>query len=184
MRVKFINLEKSLIKILYLFCFSFKIHSSVHMKMLKSYLAKFLSQMLSITHIFRSKDISNDKSKYQRIDTLLKSWGVISGHYRPDGTIQKTTKGRRYQTFVISYQFLYAIKFIISMFIRDDSIWVYYTADFCAMYSLWIPRRIYVFVLLLVSLKSLIIQIHYRMFENENRNIKWLGIHYLIEGKF
>jgi hypothetical protein len=117
-----------------------------------------------------------------RIDYLMRKWGLISGNYRNDGTIQSTNSGKIYQIFSIIYSIYYCIKIFIAMNLSDNSVWIYYIGDpstaFMNMFS-----RIYLqIVLFLVTLKSFFMLLYYYFNQNTGR-LSWIGNSQSFKGK-
>jgi hypothetical protein len=56
------------------------------------------------------------------VDSLLISWGLLSGHYQNDGTIQTTKWSRFHHLFAIVFLWFMLIRSVLSFFLDENSI--------------------------------------------------------------
>jgi len=63
------------------------------------------------------------------IDSLLMSWGLLSGHYQNDGTIQTTKWSRFHQLFTIVFLWFMLIRSVLPIFLDENGIWIQYIGD-------------------------------------------------------
>ncbi len=63
------------------------------------------------------------------VDSLLMSWGLLSGHYQNDGTIQTTKWSRFHQLFTKVFLWFMLIRSVLYIFVDENSIWIQYIGD-------------------------------------------------------
>lgn len=78
-------------------------------------MSKFLSSYYKLlTFILNSKSASLSSSSTRpnppivELDSVLKSWGLISGQYMNDGSIRSTKLGKFNQIFILSFMTYYS----------------------------------------------------------------------------
>lgn len=115
------------------------------------------------------------------LDSLLMSWGLLSGEYTNDGTIKSKTVGRINQLFILLFLFYYSMKFFIAMFIDDNSIILIYMGDWSLNFVHMIPRVFILSFWLSITLKSLTTTIYYYVNRNTGQ-LNWFRISQLTKG--
>ena len=83
------------------------------------------------------------------VDSLLKSWGLLSGHYQNDGTIQTTKWSRFHQLFKIAFLWYILILFTVSIFLDENNVWIDYIGDVSIVFN-QMMRRIFLRVLIAI----------------------------------
>jgi hypothetical protein len=63
------------------------------------------------------------------IDSLLISWGLLSGRYENDGNIHSRKWSQFHQLFTIAFLWFTLIRFTVSIFLDENSIWIHYIGD-------------------------------------------------------
>jgi hypothetical protein len=74
------------------------------------------------------------------IDSLLISWGLISGHYENDDNIQTRQWSRFHQLFTIAFLWYILIRFIVSIFLDENSVLIAYIGDISIVFNQMMPR--------------------------------------------
>jgi hypothetical protein len=115
------------------------------------------------------------------VDSLLISWGLLSGHYKNDDTIQTTKWSRFHQLFTVVFLWLMLIRSVLSIFLDENSIWIQYIGDFSIAFNDMMPRIFYQVVVLSGTIKPAIMAIYFYMKE-ESDKLSWLKIMQLCKG--
>ena len=115
------------------------------------------------------------------VDSLLISWGLLSGHYQNDGTIQTTKWSRFHQLFTIVFLWFMLIRSVLTIFVDENSIWIQYVGDFSIVLNDMMPRIFFQVVILNSSIKSAIVAIYFYM-KGESDKLSWLKIMQLCKG--
>jgi hypothetical protein len=115
------------------------------------------------------------------VDSLLISWGLLSGHYQNDGTIHTTKWSRFHQLFTIVFMWVMLIRSVLCIFLDENSIWIQYIGDFSITLNDMMPRIFFQVVILNSSIKSAIMAIYFYMKE-ESDKLSWLKIMQLCKG--
>jgi hypothetical protein len=127
---------------------------------------------------------NSDKKKVPKVklDSLLRSWGLLSGEYRTDGTIETTRKAKLHQIFAIIFLIYYCLSLTAAMILSDDSIYIYYIGDVSALYMQNSPRIYTQMLFFLATVKSLCMALCY-YYNQKSGQLCWLGIPESIRGK-
>jgi hypothetical protein len=115
------------------------------------------------------------------IDSLLMSWGLLSGHYQNDGTIQTTKWSRFHQLFTIVFLWFMLISSVLYIFLDENSIWILYIGDLSITLKDMMPRIFYQVLILISNIKPAILAIYFYMKE-ESDKLSWLKIMQLCKG--
>jgi hypothetical protein len=117
------------------------------------------------------------------LDSLFQTWGLVTGKYRDDGAIETTNYGKLIQKFFIFYSIIYLIDVIITMILKDDSVWIYYLGDPSVMIMKICPRIYFQMLIIPVLLKTILILLYFD-YNQSNGKLIWLEIPKLIKGIF
>jgi len=115
------------------------------------------------------------------VDSLLMSWGLLSGHYQNDGTIQTTKWSRFHQLFTIVFMWFMLIRSALSIFLDENSIWIQYIGDVSIAFNVMMPRIFFQVVILSGNIKPIIMATYFYMKE-ESDKLSWLKIMQLCKG--
>jgi len=96
------------------------------------------------------------------LDTLLISWGLLSGKYRKDGTIESTKWAKFNQIFGILFLIHYGIKLIIAIMLNDNSVWIYYLGNCSVVLMTMFPRIYFEALMLSITIKSILVLFFYK----------------------
>ncbi len=129
-----------------------------------------------------SKSWKNNAPDVQ-LDSLLQTWGLLTGKYRDDGAIETTNYGKLIQKFFIFYSIIYLIDTIIAMILKDESVWIYYLGDPSVIVMKLCPRIYFQMIIIAVSMKTILI-LWYFYYNQSNGKLIWLEIPKLIIGIF
>lgn len=148
---------------------------------------RFESISKVLVYFFNSKSTSLSLTTLKprppeiQLDSVLKSWGLLSGEYMNDGSIRSTKFAKFNQLFIIFFFTYYLMKFLLAMFIEDDSILLIYIGDLTIIFMDMSPRIFFNTFYSIVSLKSLLVSINYLVNEKTGR-LSWLRITQLTKG--
>lgn len=116
-----------------------------------------------------------------RLDSVLVSFGLLSGEYENDGSIKDTKYGKYNQIFIISYLGYYTLKIFLSMIIADNSVLLIYIGD-PALIWMKMCRRIYFHAFYIaLTLKAFLVLLYY-YFNRNSGKLCWLRITQLSKG--
>jgi hypothetical protein len=115
------------------------------------------------------------------VDSLLISWGLLSGHYQNDGTIQTTKWSRFHQLFTKVFVWFMLIRSVLSIFLDEKSIWIQYIGDLSITFEDMMPRIFFQVLILNANIKPAIMSIYFYMKE-ESDKLSWLKIMQLCKG--
>ena len=85
-----------------------------------------------ITYIKNEKLYRTPKTN---VDSLLISWGVISGHFQSDGTFKTTKLYHNYQIFVMVFIWCLAIRYAFSIFFNETNTYIPFL-ETCLLHSI------------------------------------------------
>ncbi len=115
------------------------------------------------------------------LNSLMRSWAMLSCEYTEDGTITTIKLAKFHQLFAITFLLHYCLKIIVAMILNDSSVWNYYIGDFAIIYMGTTPRIYIQLILLFAALKSLCMSLYYYL-KQKSGKLCWLGIAELIKG--
>jgi hypothetical protein len=124
---------------------------------------------------------SKPRPPIMRIDSLLISWGLLSGEYMNDGSVKFSKFAKFNQIFNISFLVYYTLKIIITELLEDNSIYLIYIGDIAVMFMDVCPRIYFHLLFISLSIKSLLISIYFYVNQN-NGKLCWLETTQLTKG--
>jgi hypothetical protein len=116
-----------------------------------------------------------------RIDSLLKSWGLMSGEYMNDKSVKFSKLAKFNQIFNILFLVYNIVKFIITDLMADNSIYLIYIGDVAVIFMDTCPRIYFHLQWISISIQSLLISIYFFLNQN-NGKLCWLETTQLTKG--
>jgi hypothetical protein len=151
------------------------------MQRIQSYASSKLWYLFDSKSYSTSAKTGTSVPPFIKVDSSLMSWGLLSGHYQFDGTIQTTKWSRFHQLFTIVFLLFMLIRSVLSIFLDENSIWIQYIGDVSITFKDMIPRIFYQVLILNATIKPTIMAIYFYMKE-ESDKLSWLKIMQLCKG--
>ncbi len=116
-----------------------------------------------------------------RLDSLLVSFGLLSGEYENDDSIKDTKYGKYNQIFIILYLGYYTLKIFLSMIIVDNSVSQIYIGDPALIWMKMCRRMYFHAFYIALTLKAFLVLLYY-YFNRNSGKLCWLRIIQLSKG--
>jgi hypothetical protein len=118
------------------------------------------------------------------LDSILISWGLLSGKYDNQNIISTKPKAF-HQIFVMLFLWLNLIKYIIGSYLDDNSDYLYIIGDATVFFKPMMKRIFIQTFYLFVTLKASITATYYcyyHYYKNEKKQFSWLYVLQLTKG--
>jgi hypothetical protein len=118
------------------------------------------------------------------LDSILISWGLLSGKYENHNIISTKPKAF-HQIFVMLFLWLNLIKYIIGSYLDDNSDYLYIIGDATVFFKPMMKRIFIQTFYLFVTLKASLAVTYYcycHYFNNEKKQFSWLYVLQLTKG--
>jgi hypothetical protein len=149
-------------------------------------LLKFRSYIKNLKYLLNSKSVSllpssKPKPPIVRIDSLLISWGLLSGDYMNDGSVKFSKLAILNQIFNILHLVYFLTKVIVTDLMADNSIYLIYIGDVAVIFMDVCPRIYFHSLWISISIKMLLISIYFFV-NQKNGKLCWLETTQLTKG--
>ncbi len=149
-------------------------------------LLKFGSYIKTLKYLLNSKSTSLLTSSKQRpplvrIDTLLISWGLLSGEYMNDGSVKFSKLAKFNQIFNFLFVVYFMTKSIVTDLMANNSIYLIYIGDAAVIFMDVCPRIYFHLQWISISIKALLTSINFYVNQN-NDKLCWLQTTQLTKG--
>jgi hypothetical protein len=149
-------------------------------------LLEFRSYIKSLKYLLNQKSVSlltssKPRPPMIRIDSLLKSWGLMSGEYMNDESVKFSKLAKFNQIFNILFLVYYIVKLIVTDLMTDNSIYLIYIGDVAVIFMDVCPRIYFHLVWISISIQSLLMTIYFFLNQN-NGKLCWLETTQLTKG--
>jgi len=104
-----------------------------------------------------------------RIDSLLKSWGLMSGEYMNDKSVKFSKLAKFNQIFNILFLVYNIVKFIITDLMADNSIYLIYIGDVAVIFMDVCLTIYFHLQWISISIKILLISIYFYFNQNNGK---------------
>lgn len=118
---------------------------------------------------------------FMYLDSLLISWGLLSGKHSNNGYILSTKWGRIHQIIAMLVNWCIFFKCIFFIIIPDDSDLIWFIGDINAIFMQMSPRIFFLLFYVVCSLKPALITTYYYLI-NFSDYFVWLELTEMIKG--
>ncbi len=134
----------------------------------------FKSLVKTLKYLLNPKSVSlltstKPRPPLVRIDSLLISWGLLSGEYMNDGSIKFSKLAKLNQMFNILYLVYYTTKLIVTDLMADNSIYLIYIGDVAVIFMDVCPTIYFHLQWMSISIKTLLISIYFYFNQNNGK---------------
>jgi hypothetical protein len=146
----------------------------------------FKSLTKTLNYLLNSKSASLSSASKPRpplvkIDSLLISWGLLSGEYMNDGSVKFSKLAKFNQIFNFLFVVYFMTKSIVTDLMADNSIYLIYIGDVAVIFMDVCPRIYFHSQWISISIKALLISIYFYVNQN-NGKLCWLQTTQLTKG--